>query len=87
MTVPFKTKGSSGLSIRDDVECSSAWHAKVSQSRALAAGSSIVKFGGRKLQIRRKGGENGNLAAVANRFKTEPSDVYSASTRTRCNLS
>ena len=34
MTVPYKTEGSSGLLVRDDIAFSSAWHANVSGSPA-----------------------------------------------------
>ena len=34
MAVPYKTKGSSGLLVRDDIAFSSAWHANLSGSPA-----------------------------------------------------
>ena len=59
VTVPYKTEGSSGLLVRDDIAFSSAWHAKVPGSLALEAGSSDLQFVGRKLQIGRIGPKMG----------------------------
>jgi hypothetical protein len=46
--------------VRDGVESSSAWHAEVSQSRALAIGSSDRQVRGRNLQFGRKEVEIGD---------------------------
>jgi hypothetical protein len=73
--------------VRDGVESSSAWHAKVSQSRTLAAGSSDVQARSTNLRFGPEGVENGDLASMGFRFAIEPADVYSAPTRTRKSIS
>ena len=73
--------------VRDGVECSVSWHAKLSQSRALAMGSSELQVRDRNLQIGPEGVENGDLVTTTKRHETEYIDVCSASTRSRCNLS
>ena len=61
----YKTKGSSGLLVRDDAVFNNSWHTKVSQSRALAEGSNEVKFVGRKFHWLSNRAENGNLVTTA----------------------
>ena len=51
-TVPYKTKGSSGLLVRDGIAFISAWHAKGSGSLALEGRFLGLQIRGRKLQSR-----------------------------------
>ena len=73
--------------VRDGVECSVSWHAKVSQSRALAAGSSDLQVQGRNLQIGPEGVENGDLTSMGFRFAIELIGVYRVWMRTRKSIS
>ena len=52
VAVPYKTKCSSGLLVRDDIAFSSAWHANVSGSPAPEERLPGLQIRGRKLQSR-----------------------------------
>ena len=73
--------------VRDGVESSSAWHAKVSQSRTLAIGSSDLQVLHRNLQFGPEGVENGDLASMGFRFTIELIGVYRVWMRTRKSIS
>ena len=73
--------------VRDGVESNSAWHAMVSQSRALAIGSSDLQVRGRNLQLGPEGVENGDLTTMGFRFAIEPIGVYRVWMRIRKSIS
>ena len=52
VTVPYKTGGSSGLLVRDDIAFSRAWHANMSGSPAPEVRLPGLQIRGRKLQSR-----------------------------------
>ena len=65
MPVPYKTEGSSGLLVRDDIAFSSAWHANMSGSPAPEVRLPGLQIRGRNLHSssdRGAGGVSGNAS-------------------------
>ena len=68
MTVPYKTKGISGLLVRDDIAFNSAWHANVSGPPAPEERLPGLQIRGRNLHSssdRGAGGEPGSAVGSA----------------------